>query len=72
MPRTAIASDTAGSLSQYFAESGARVDKGETVGEIECMKCMFPIVAPCDGVLTWRAQLGEFVGQDQVIAEIET
>lgn len=66
-----ISSETVGSVSQFYAETGASVKAGESIGELECMKTMFPIVAPCDGVLTWLVVLGAFVGQGEALAEIE-
>lgn len=70
--RSTITAETVGSVSQQHVESGALVKAGESLGELECMKTLFPIVAPCDGVVTWLVVLGAFVGQDEALAEIES
>lgn len=36
------------------------------------MKTLWGVEAPCSGIVRHRVQLGEFVGQDQVVAIIET
>jgi biotin carboxyl carrier protein len=36
------------------------------------MKTLFSILAPCDGVVRWISGLGEFVGEGDKIAEIES
>lgn len=35
------------------------------------MKTLFGITAPCDGVVRWIAGVGAFVGEGDIIAEIE-
>ena len=59
-----------GSLSQQHCGDGATVKAGESLGEIECMKMLYSIAAPCDGIVRWVAGLGSFVGEGEVIAEI--
>jgi biotin carboxyl carrier protein len=66
-----INSETVGSVSQMHADTGSQVKAGESIGEIECMKTLFPIIVPCDGKLRWLVEVGAFVGQGEAIAEIE-
>lgn len=65
-----VQSPVVGSISQQHVGDGAPVIAGEVIGEIECMKTLFGIVAPCDGVVKWIAGLGVFVGEGETIAEI--
>jgi biotin carboxyl carrier protein len=53
-------------------ESGMRVEKHDKIIEIESMKTFWPVTAPCAGIVRHRVELGEVVGQDQVVATIET
>lgn len=59
-----------GTLAVVAVEDGMVVEKGERLGEVECMKAFFGIDAPCSGKITWRINLGEVVGPDDVIAVI--
>lgn len=34
------------------------------------MKTLFAVYAPCDGVLRWTVEIGAFVGEGEVIAEV--
>lgn len=72
MATAKVTAMTVGSVSQMHAASGSIIKAGESIGEIECMKTLFAIYAPCDGVLRWLVDIGAFVGQDEAIAEIET
>lgn len=69
--RTPIRAEVVGSVSNQHCDTGAQVKAGESIGEVECMKTMFSILAPCDGVLRWIADVGAFVGEGEIIAEIE-
>ena len=67
-----VFTDIPGSLAVWHVEDGSRVEEGEAVCEVECMKTMMRVPAPASGILRCKMQLGEVVGQDDVIAEIET
>lgn len=70
VPRAPIRTPVVGTLSIIYADEGATVDAGDTVGECESMKLFFPLVAPVAGTVHWRFNLGEIVGETDVIAEI--
>ena len=61
-----------GTLALYHCESGAHVEAGEPIAEIECMKTFFTLNAPEAGVVAFVLDLGAVVGQDEVIATIST
>ena len=60
-----------GTITIIHVQDGARVDAGETILEVECMKTLWPVSAPAAGVVRLRAAAGELIGQDQVVATIE-
>lgn len=66
-----IEAEMSGVLAAVSAVSGAIVQEGDSVGEIECMKSFWPIVSPSSGILTWLISLGDMIGQDQIIATVE-
>jgi len=65
-----VESPTFGTLALKHVEDGTIVTEDEPIGEVEAMKVFFRITAPCDGVVTWMAELGDVVGQGDVLAEI--
>lgn len=71
MRRTEVRSDITGSVSVHRCDDGAQVTAGEVIAEIECMKTLYGVAAPCGGTVHYRAQLGEVVAPDQVVAIIE-
>jgi biotin carboxyl carrier protein len=60
-----------GMLAVQIAEDGAYVEKGDRIGEVECMKAFFPLDAPASGYITWHIELGGVVGPEDVVAEIK-
>lgn len=66
-----VHTEVTGMLAMINAETGAIVEKGEQIGQIESMKVYFPLDAPASGKIVWRVDLGAVVGPDDVIAEIE-
>ena len=68
---TPVISDIAGVVATFLVEDGASVDKGERIMDIECMKSFFPVEAPAAGIVHFKVELGEAVGQDEVVAQIE-
>jgi biotin carboxyl carrier protein len=59
-----------GNLALLHVESGSVVEAGEAIGEIEAMKMYVRVSAPCAGTLTWLIELGEIVGEGDLIAEV--
>lgn len=59
------------SLCEWQADDGATVELDEHIATVESMKTMFPVYAPASGVLRYRVELGEIVGQEDPIAVIE-
>lgn len=71
MTASSVKAELAGSLATTHVLSGAAVQSGEIIGEIESMKSFWPIYASASGVLTWAVGLGQAIGQDDLIATIE-
>lgn len=67
---TPVLSPVSGSISIILVESGAAVEEGEALAEIELMKALFRVTAPVKGVLKWRCGPGVVVGEGEVIGEI--
>jgi len=67
---TEVLSPIFGNLALLHVEDGAIVAEGDELGEIEAMKMYTRFSAPCAGVLTWVVELGEIVGEGDVVAEI--
>lgn len=61
----------AGFLSAIEAVGGERVQEGDLVCQVECMKSFFACHATKAGIVRYKVNLGESVGQDEVIAVIE-
>ena len=72
MPTVNVLSDLSGSVALRVVESGMHVAKHDKIIEIESMKTFWPVEAPCAGIVHHRVELGEVVGQDQIVATIET
>jgi acetyl-CoA/propionyl-CoA carboxylase biotin carboxyl carrier protein len=66
-----IRSPLTGSISTFLVEDGAEVAEDETVIEIEAFKMFTAIRAPCAGIIRLKCTLGEVVGDDDLLAEIE-
>jgi acetyl-CoA/propionyl-CoA carboxylase, biotin carboxylase, biotin carboxyl carrier protein len=69
---TPIISPLVGTVCSQLCEDGATVAAGEHVVEIEAMKMMFPLAAPVGGKVRFTVSLGQVVGQDDVVAVIES
>lgn len=67
-----LVSPLAGTVAMQHVEDGARVEDGEAVVEVEAMKMMWTVAATCSGIVRHRAALGSVVGQDDVLAIIES
>lgn len=67
-----VLSEYPGVLSNIAMESGATVEEGERIADVELMKTMFPVYATASGVVSFRIELGEVVAEGDVIAVIET
>jgi biotin carboxyl carrier protein len=59
-----------GILTMYYVDDGTRVEQGETISAVECMKTMYMISAPAAGIVHHKISLGEIVGEGDVVAEI--
>lgn len=68
---TDVFTEQPGVLSMMYVEDGARVDEDTKICDIELMKAMFPLAAPCSGVVRFRFALGESVAAGDVIAVID-
>lgn len=53
-------------------DEGAKVERGDAVIAVECMKQQHDIISPVAGVVRFQVTLGEVIEQDQLLAEIET
>ena len=71
MRTTECRAELAGTVSVRLVDDGAQVEAGERILEIECMKTLWGVSAPCAGVIRHKVELGHVVAQDQVVAIIE-
>jgi acetyl-CoA/propionyl-CoA carboxylase biotin carboxyl carrier protein len=72
MRTTDCRAEIAGTVALRCADDGASVEAGDRIVEVECMKTLWPIVAPCAGVVRHRIELGQVVAQDEIVAVIES
>lgn len=72
LPTHSIRSNLPGTASYRFVDDGAKVEKGDKVVAIECMKQLWDLEAPAAGVVQHRVALGEMVEQDFCVATIES
>lgn len=68
--RVALRAEVVGSLSDLSVDDGDRVVKGQMVAQLESMKVMFPVYASTDGVFRLERELGEVVGEGEIVAWI--
>lgn len=61
-----------GMVAVCLAEDGAAVAEGEALIEIEAFKMFTRIEAPAAGIVHYRVALGELVGDNDLLAVIET
>ena len=59
-----------GMIKAYKVAEGATVKKGDVVLVLEAMKMDNDINAPCDGVVSFKAQVGSNVNTGDVMAVI--
>ena len=72
MARVPIYSPLTGSVAVLLAEDGALIAEDEPIMELEAFKMITGINAPVAGKIYYRVALGEVVGEDDVLAVIET
>lgn len=60
-----------GTLVEWLAADGARIEKGEPIYRLETDKVEMDIEAPCPGVLRHIGQEGEVYPVGELIATIE-
>ena len=58
-------------MNQWLVDDGASVEEGELIAHWESMKVLYQVHAPATGVLRCKVELGEVVGQEDIIAVIE-
>lgn len=66
-----VYSPLTGTITMQYADDGATVSAGDKLVGVECMKMIHDIIAPFDGVLRHKTELGSVVGEDDVVAIIE-
>jgi biotin carboxyl carrier protein len=66
-----VVSPMAGTIAFRHVEDGGHVEAGDVVVELEAMKMLTQLTAPCAGRVHHRYELGEVVGQDDVVATVE-
>jgi biotin carboxyl carrier protein len=71
MKRHPLLSEIEAVVNMYMVEEGASVSQGEHVVMLECMKMQFYVDAPCDGVVHFKAKLGETISVGTLLAEVE-
>ena len=71
MRTVSLPAGISGTVAMRLVEDGAHVEAGDRVIEVESMKTFWSVAAPCAGIVRHQAELGEVVGQDQIIAIIE-
>ena len=72
MKHTPVLAPLVGAVCQFLLDDGCAVAEGDHILEIEAMKMMFTVEAPAAGVVRFRCQLGAVVGQDEIVAVIES
>jgi len=60
-----------GTVALRYVEDGCIVAANDRIVDVECMKTLFSIVAPSSGIVRHCVELGQIVGQDDLIAVIE-
>lgn len=66
-----VYSPLTGTITMQYAEDGDKVAQGDRIVGVECMKMIHDIIAPFEGVLRHKTELGSVVGEDDVVAIIE-
>jgi acetyl-CoA/propionyl-CoA carboxylase biotin carboxyl carrier protein len=69
-PEGAVLAEMNGVLSRWFVETGARVEKGTSLGVLEAMKMENPIIADRSGVFARLLPESTVVKEGQAIATI--
>lgn len=67
---TKIEAPMPGMIKAYKVSEGASVKKGDVVLVLEAMKMDNDITAPCDGVISFKAQVGSNVETGTIMAVI--
>lgn len=67
---TLVLAPVFGTVSLFHYDEGAQVAEGDVIGEIEAMKVMYQVVSPAAGILHWRRELGEVIGEGDDVAEV--
>lgn len=72
MPRHAVETEVAGSVWKLPVAEGARVQEGEVIAILECMKMEIPVKAPAAGTLSFATEEGATVEEGDVILHVES
>ena len=67
---TKVLAPLPGSVMIQHVEDGDRVEAGDLLLQIECMKMLNDVQAPCAGVVRFLVPLGRVVGKGELVAEI--
>ncbi len=65
-----VLATTFGTLALLHVEEGAVVAVGDALAEVEAMKTFFRVEALSSGKIHWIVELGEVVGEGDVLARI--
>lgn len=68
--RTAVVAEVVGALADLVVDGGARVRRGDVIAQLESMKTFFPLYATDDGTVEFVVELGEVVGEGEIVAWI--
>ena len=73
MPEIKVTSELNGMVQKLEAVPGAKVNEGDTLILLNCMKMEIPVLAPKSGTLkAILVEEGAVVAEGQIIATIET
>ena len=59
-----------GVFADMAVDEGDEVADGQMVCSVESMKVMFPLRAPCSGMVHYLAELGAIVGENEPVFEV--
>jgi biotin carboxyl carrier protein len=68
--RTVAVCEVVGTLADLCVDNGYVVKKGEVIARLECMKVFYDVVAPDNGTVHFVRELGEVIGEGEMIAWI--
>ena len=69
-PYYAVFAPCLGTVAAFHVSSGARVESGEGIADIEMMKIFVRVEAPASGEIEWVVPLGAVIGEGEMIGKI--